>query len=136
MEKESKKTMAQKMSNKPYISLKNVSKIFGENPESVADLVLNDIDKTTLQNDYGHIIGLQNISIDIPKNKIQVFMGLSGSGKSTLIRHINQLIRPTVGTITINNINRRCKILFVLLTLPATRTLLIIQLYNNNYRPT
>ncbi len=93
------------MSNKPYISLKNVSKIFGEKPETVADLVLNGIDKTTLQNDYDHIIGLQNISIDIPKNKIQVFMGLSGSGKSTLIRHINQLIRPTVGTITINNIN-------------------------------
>jgi len=93
------------MTSKPYISLKNVSKIFGENPESVADLVLDGIDKTTLQNDYDHILGLQNISIDIPKNKIQVFMGLSGSGKSTLIRHINQLIRPTVGTITINNIN-------------------------------
>lgn len=93
------------MTSKPYISLKNVSKIFGENPKSVADLVLDGIDKTTLQNDYDHILGLQNISIDIPKNKIQVFMGLSGSGKSTLIRHINQLIRPTVGTITINNIN-------------------------------
>ena len=93
------------MTSKPYISLKNVSKIFGENPESVADLVLDGIDKTTLQNDYDHILGLQNICIDIPKNKIQVFMGLSGSGKSTLIRHINQLIRPTVGSIIINNIN-------------------------------
>ncbi|MDG2187809.1 MAG: ATP-binding cassette domain-containing protein [Hyphomicrobiales bacterium] len=93
------------MKSKPYISLKNVSKVFGKNSQDIIDLVLNDIDKTTLQNDYNHIIGLQNISIDIPKNKIQVFMGLSGSGKSTLIRHLNQLIRPTYGEIIIDGVD-------------------------------
>jgi glycine betaine/proline transport system ATP-binding protein len=93
------------MISKPYIKLKNVSKVFGQNPDTVIDLVQNNIDKTELQNDYNHIIGLQNINIDIPKNKIQVFMGLSGSGKSTLIRHLNQLIRPTSGEIVVNNVN-------------------------------
>ena len=29
-------------------------------------------------------------------------MGLSGSGKSTLIRHINRLIEPTDGSVTID----------------------------------
>lgn len=90
------------MKNKSYIRLRNVYKIFGQNPDKVIELVLNDIDKTDLQNDYNHIIGLQKINIDIPENKIQVFMGLSGSGKSTLIRHLNQLIRPTIGEIVIN----------------------------------
>ena len=93
------------MISKPYIKLKNVSKVFGQNPDTVIDLVQNNIDKAELQNDYNHVIGLQNINIDIPKNKIQVFMGLSGSGKSTLIRHLNQLIRPTSGEIVVNNVN-------------------------------
>jgi len=30
-------------------------------------------------------------------------MGLSGSGKSTLIRHINRLIEPTAGKITVED---------------------------------
>ncbi len=105
MVNESKKVMESLMTSKPYIRLKNVSKVFGKDPQAIINLVLDNIDKTTLQNDYNHIIGLQNINIDIPKNKIQVFMGLSGSGKSTLIRHLNQLIRPTHGEIIINGVD-------------------------------
>ena len=105
MVNESKKVMESLMTSKPYIRLKNVSKVFGKDPHAIINLVLDNIDKTTLQNDYNHIIGLQNINIDIPKNKIQVFMGLSGSGKSTLIRHLNQLIRPTHGEIIINGVD-------------------------------
>tara|TARA_Y100000590_G_C15705063_1_gene1008258 strand:+ start:146 stop:1183 length:1038 start_codon:yes stop_codon:yes gene_type:complete len=93
------------MKSKPYISIKNVSKIFGKRPDTVIDLVRDNIDKLTLQNEYNHIIGLQNIDIDIPKSKIQVFMGLSGSGKSTLIRHLNQLIRPTYGEIFVDDVD-------------------------------
>ena len=63
------------MVNKPYIRLRNVSKIFGENPDSVIELVKNDIDKNELQNNHHHVIGLQNINIDIPKNKIPGLYG-------------------------------------------------------------
>ena len=59
------------MTSKPYIRLKNVSKVFGKDPQAIINLVLDNIDKTTLQNDYNHIIGLQNINIDIPKNMPQ-----------------------------------------------------------------
>ena len=51
------------MINKPYIKLKNVSKVFGQNPDTVIELVKNNIDKTELQNDHNHVIGLQNIYI-------------------------------------------------------------------------
>ena len=51
------------------------------------------------------MLGLNNISLDIPKGKIHVIMGLSGSGKSTLIRHLNRLIEPTFGEITIDGVN-------------------------------
>ena len=52
------------MISKPYIKLKNVSKVFGQNPDTVIELVKNNIDKTELQNDHNHVIGLQNINID------------------------------------------------------------------------
>ena len=89
----------------PFSMVRYLLDFFGKDPQAIINLVLDNIDKTTLQNDYNHIIGLQNINIDIPKNKIQVFMGLSGSGKSTLIRHLNQLIRPTHGEIIINGVD-------------------------------
>ena len=64
------------MISKPYIKLKNVSKVFGQNPDTVIDLVQNNIDKAELQNDYNHVIGLQNINIDIPKNNPSLYGSL------------------------------------------------------------
>ena len=52
---------------------------------------------------HSHVLGLNNINLDIPEQRIQVIMGLSGSGKSTLIRHINRLIEPTAGAITVDD---------------------------------
>ncbi|MBO6489554.1 MAG: betaine/proline/choline family ABC transporter ATP-binding protein, partial [Pelagibacteraceae bacterium] len=54
---------------------------------------------------YSHVLGFQDISLDIYEKSIQVIMGLSGSGKSTLIRHINRLIEPTSGKITVDRMN-------------------------------
>ncbi len=48
--------------------------------------------KQELLDSHSHVLGLNNINLDIPEQRIQVIMGLSGSGKSTLIRHINRLI--------------------------------------------
>jgi len=54
---------------------------------------------------HGHVLGLNDINLDIPEQRIQVIMGLSGSGKSTLIRHINRLIEPTSGEIFVDDEN-------------------------------
>ncbi len=61
----------------PAISLKNVTKKFGE-----------------------HVI-LNDLSFDIPRNKIVTVLGFSGAGKSTLLKHILGILHPTSGTVTV-----------------------------------
>ena len=64
--------------------------------------MLSGTGKPELLEKHGHVLGLNNINIDMPEKKLQVIMGLSGSGKSTLIRHINRLIDPTAGEVIID----------------------------------
>ncbi|RWB81197.1 MAG: ATP-binding cassette domain-containing protein, partial [Mesorhizobium sp.] len=84
------------------IEIRDLYKIFGNNPKQYVGAVRSGLSKSELSNAHEHILGLSNINISIPAGKIQVIMGLSGSGKSTLIRHINRLIEPTSGSIMIN----------------------------------
>ncbi len=87
------------------ITIKNLYKIFGPNPQKALELVQDGVGKDELLEKTGHVLGLSDINLEMPRNQIQVIMGLSGSGKSTLIRHINRLIEPTSGEIIIDNIN-------------------------------
>ena len=87
------------------IEIRDLYKIFGPAPKKHIDAVKNGLSKTELGKTHAHILGLNNINISMPAGKIQVVMGLSGSGKSTLIRHINRLIEPTSGSITIDGRN-------------------------------
>lgn len=87
----------------PLIKIENLYKVFGKNPQSVMDSVLNGKSKNDLMAETGHTLGLKNINLTINKSEIFVIMGLSGSGKSTLIRHFNRLIDPTTGHIMIDN---------------------------------
>ncbi len=91
--------------NSTSIEIRDLYKIFGANPKAYVEAVKGGMTKAELSDDHGHILGLNNINISMPAGKIQVIMGLSGSGKSTLIRHINRLIEPTSGTITIDGQN-------------------------------
>ena len=84
------------------IRIKNLYKIFGKSPARMLPLVKEGMTKTELLEKHNHVLGIQNVSLDIPEKRIQVVMGLSGSGKSTLIRHINRLIEPTGGEILID----------------------------------
>jgi len=87
----------------PKIKIKNLYKIFGDTPEKVLPHVRDDgVGKDELLDKYNHVLGVDNVSLDIMPKQIQVVMGLSGSGKSTLIRHINRLIDPTGGELTID----------------------------------
>ena len=85
------------------IKIQNLYKIFGKNPEAVLEIVKNGISKDELLEKHNHVLGLNNINLNIYPKSIQVIMGLSGSGKSTLIRHVNRLIEPTFGSITVDS---------------------------------
>ena len=87
------------------VSIKNLYKIFGPNDEAMVSKVENGATKTSLQAEHKHVLGLNNVNIDIPARRIQVIMGLSGSGKSTLIRHLNRLVEPTSGEILVDGEN-------------------------------
>ncbi|RVT52706.1 quaternary amine ABC transporter ATP-binding protein [Rubrivivax albus] len=83
------------------ISIRHLYKIFGPTPEKFLDAVRDGMSKQELRDTHGHVLGLRDISIEMPPAGIQVVMGLSGSGKSTLIRHINRLIDPTAGEVMV-----------------------------------
>ncbi|MCL4108306.1 UNVERIFIED_CONTAM: hypothetical protein GTU68_065334 [Idotea baltica] len=61
--------------------------------------------KPELMETHNHVLGLQDINVDMRDGEITVIMGLSGSGKSTLIRHLNRLIDPTAGEVIMDGID-------------------------------
>jgi glycine betaine/proline transport system ATP-binding protein len=87
------------------ISIRNLYKIFGDNPEPALQLVKEGMGKIELLEKHNHVLGLNDINVDIPTGKTTVIMGLSGSGKSTLIRHLNRLIEPTAGEVCVDGDN-------------------------------
>lgn len=87
------------------IQIRNVTKIFGPDPQSALELVRQGKSKSDVQAETGHVIGIDNVSLDVERGQIHVVMGLSGSGKSTLIRHVNRLIDPTAGEIFVDGID-------------------------------
>ena len=87
------------------IEIKHLYKIFGDHPSEMLDKVKNGVGKDELNEEFGHVLGLNDINLKMPAHGVQVVMGLSGSGKSTLIRHINRLIEPTAGEVLVDGEN-------------------------------
>jgi glycine betaine/proline transport system ATP-binding protein len=81
------------------ISIRSLYKIFGDDPQSALQHVKDGMGKTELLEKHNHVLGLNDINVEVPAGKTTVIMGLSGSGKSTLIRHLNRLIEPTAGKV-------------------------------------
>ena len=69
------------------------------------DHVKNGMSKPDLLEQHDHVLGLNDINVDVKEGDITVMMGLSGSGKSTLIRHLNRLIEPTAGEVDLDGTN-------------------------------
>ena len=86
----------------PIIRISGLTSIFGADPQAMLSIVNQGISKQDLLLKHRHVIALQDIDMQIQAQKIEVIMGLSGSGKSTLMRHINRLIEPTCGSITVD----------------------------------
>lgn len=86
----------------PKVRLTGLYKIFGPNHKDMMQHVREGMGKPELLEEHKHVLGLQDINVDMQASEITVVMGLSGSGKSTLIRHLNRLIDPTDGEIVID----------------------------------
>lgn len=84
------------------VSIRGLYKIFGPNDKAMVSLVKQGLDKPALLEKHQHVLGLEDINVEMQPGEITVIMGLSGSGKSTLIRHLNRLIEPTAGEILVD----------------------------------
>ncbi len=93
------------MTQEPKVRLRNLFKIFGAKDKEVLQHVKDGMSKEDLLVQHRHVLGLQDINVDMQAGEITVVMGLSGSGKSTLIRHLNRLIEPTAGEILIDGVD-------------------------------
>ncbi|GAQ18287.1 methionine import ATP-binding protein MetN [Oceanobacillus picturae] len=53
----------------------------------------------------GQVVGVDNVSLEVPKGEIYGIVGYSGAGKSSLIRCMNILERPTSGKVIVDGVN-------------------------------
>ena len=93
------------MPETPKIICKNIWKIFGSYPERTLENLDHSLSRAEVQEQTGHVIGVNDVSFEVNIGETFVVMGLSGSGKSTLVRCISRLIQPTVGEIFVDGEN-------------------------------
>lgn len=88
--------------NDPVIKIEGIWKIFGDQPMEVVESVRREgLGKAEVLERFQAVVGIADVSFEVQRGEIFCIMGLSGSGKSTLVRHINRLIEPTTGNITL-----------------------------------
>lgn len=63
----------------------------------------NELNAVSLIAGYDKKDILKNISIDIPVGKISVIIGPNACGKSTLLKTLARIIKPTSGSVTLND---------------------------------
>ena len=84
------------------IILDDVWKIFGARAEeAMAAIKTEGLTKPEVLERFGCVVGIAECSFEVARGEIFCVMGLSGSGKSTMVRHLNRLIEPTTGSISV-----------------------------------
>ncbi len=84
------------------IELHNVWKIFGDRAlEAMAAVENRGLTKPEVLEEFACVVGIADCSFNVQRGEIFCVMGLSGSGKSTMVRHLNRLIEPTAGKISV-----------------------------------
>jgi len=84
------------------IELDSVWKIFGDRAEEAMKAVQEEnLTKPQVLEKFGCVVGIADCSFQVSRGEIFCVMGLSGSGKSTMVRHLNRLIEPTAGSISV-----------------------------------
>ena len=93
------------MNKNVKLEVRNVSKIFGKNPQKILYLLKEGLSKKEIFEKTKQTVGLNKVNFEVYEGEIFVIMGLSGSGKSTLLRCLNRLIEPSKGEILIDGQN-------------------------------
>ena len=84
------------------IALESVWKIFGDKADaSMAAIRDRGLGKAEVLREFDCVVGIADVSFSVRRGEIFCVMGLSGSGKSTMVRHLNRLIEPTAGRISV-----------------------------------
>ncbi len=90
------------VADEKVIELQNVWKIFGDRADEAMQAVENEgLTKPEVLEKFACVVGIADCSFTVPRGEIFCVMGLSGSGKSTMVRHLNRLIEPTAGKISV-----------------------------------
>jgi len=84
------------------ITLQHVWKIFGDRSiEAMQAIEARGLSKPEVLEEFACVVGIADCSFSVKRGEIFCVMGLSGSGKSTMVRHLNRLIDPTAGSISV-----------------------------------
>ena len=79
--------------NEVLIDCRGLWKVFGDkSAQALAAISERGLGKTQALREFGCVVGVSDVSLQVRKGEIFCIMGLSGSGKSTLIRMLNRLI--------------------------------------------
>jgi len=85
--------------NEVVLAIQHLCKTYGGDELLGAQLALEGKGREEILNRCRSFVAVADATLNVRRGEIFVIMGLSGSGKSTLLRCINQLIRPTSGSI-------------------------------------
>lgn len=68
----------------------------------IKNLIHNYIDRI---DEEQSVIAIKDVSLDVEEGQFIAILGHNGSGKSSLAKHINALLKPSEGTVLIDNID-------------------------------
>lgn len=68
-------------------------------------IILQDISYTYMQGTPYERTALQAVNLTVQAGEFVGVIGHTGSGKSTLVQHLNGLLAPTTGQVTVNGVN-------------------------------
>ena len=88
------------MSLASYQMLPEPYQMTNESEKTDAAIIVRD-----LRRRFGHHEVLRGVNLDCPRGEITTIVGPSGCGKTVLLKHLNLLLRPDSGQITIDGID-------------------------------